>query len=72
MSKSNYELYAEKEQANLLLKRIDLNMCIEKLKENAKSFSEEYCEAQLEFVAQMFDLSYEQVKRAVENQKYWY
>lgn len=72
MSKSNYELYAEKEQADLLSKQINLKMCIEKLKENAKAFSEEYCEAQLEFVAQMFDLSYEQIKRAVENQEYWY
>ena len=71
MGKSNYELYAEKRQNELLKEKRSLNHCIAWLKGNKEIYSEEYIEAQIDFVAALFGLNSGEVKKAVEGQEYW-
>lgn len=71
MSKSNYEIYAEEKQPELLKKTVTLEECIKKLQDNKKTFSKVYMEAQMELVASMFGLIYEEVERAVDGKEYW-
>ena len=71
MSKSNYEIYAEKRQRGLIQKKCSFNKCLEYLKSNKRIFSKEYMEAQIDLVASLFDLLSEEVERAVSGQEYW-
>lgn len=71
MSKSNYEIYAEKRQKELLQEMRPFAMCLAHLKSNKTHFSKEYLEAQIELVSSLFDLTFEEVNRAVNGQEYW-
>lgn len=46
MSKSNYEIYAEKRQKELLQEMRPFAICLAHLKSNKMHFSKEYLEAQ--------------------------
>lgn len=71
MSKSNYEIYAEKRQKELLQEMRPFAICLAHLKSNKMRFSKEYLEAQIELVSSLFDLTFEEVNRAVNGQEYW-
>lgn len=71
MSKSNYEIYAEKRQEELLKEKRSLNHCIAWLKGNKETHSEDYMDAQIDLVASVFGLITEEIKRAVEGKEYW-
>lgn len=71
MSKSNYEIYAEKKQPELLNKTCTLRHCIACLQENRKIFSEDYMEAQIDLAAPLFGLVTSEIKDAMENKEYW-
>ena len=71
MSKSNYEIYAEKRQKELLKEKRSLNHCIAWLKGNKEIHSEDYMDAQINLVASVFGLIPEEIKRAVEGKEYW-
>lgn len=71
MSKSNYEIYAEKRQKEILQEKRPFALCLVHLKNNKKHFSKEYLEAQIDLVSSLFDLTFEEVNRAVDNQEYW-
>jgi len=45
MSKSNYKLYVDNWQKELLQESHSLSLCLTKLKDNKKHFSQEYIEA---------------------------
>lgn len=70
-SKSNYEKYAEKKQKKLLEKTVPLQLCISMMRENAEVFSEECMDSQYDMAAQLFGLSYNEIKDAVHGEKYW-
>ena len=70
MSKSNYEIYAEKRQKEIPQEKRSFALCLAHLKNN-KHFSKEYLEAQIDMVSSLFDLTFEEVNRAVNNQEYW-
>ena len=69
--KSNYEIYAEKRQKELLQEMRPFAICLAHLKSNKMHFSKEYLEAQIELVSSLFDLTFEEVNRAVNGQEYW-
>ena len=71
MSKSNYEIYAEKKQPGLLEQTVSLGVCIERLKANKGFYSDVYLDAQIELVAALFGLITEEVERAVNGDDYW-
>lgn len=71
MSKSNYEIYADNLQRELLQESCSLDLCLAKLKDNKERFSKEYIEAQIELIGSLFDLTFEEVNRAVNGQEYW-
>ncbi len=71
MEKSIYERYAENAQAEILKKTVTLEGCIQSLKYNSKYFSEEYIDAQIDFVAKVFHLQYEEVRDALAGKEYW-
>lgn len=71
MEKSNYEIYAEQRQKELLQEKRSLNHCILWLKHNKETFSDPYIESQIELVASVFGLQINEVERAMNGEKYW-
>ena len=71
MSKSNYEEHAEKKQPELLKSTVTLAQAISKLKLVKESFSTDYYEAACETFAELFNLTFDELDRAVSGQKYW-
>ena len=71
MKKSNYEIYAEKKQKEVLASTCSFEHAISVLKSKKEYCSESYYEASCEMVATMFDLSYDEVNHAVEDKKFW-
>ena len=71
MSKSNYEIYAEKKQKMTLSSTCTLEQAISVLKSKREHYSYSYYEASCEMVATLFNLSYDEVNHAVEGQQYW-
>jgi hypothetical protein len=71
LKKSNYEMYAENKQFYLMQKKTDLELCLDQLRKNKEIFSLTTLDSQIVFVASMFDLTYDEVKRALDGYKYW-
>ena len=71
MDKSNYEIYAEKKQKEALASTVTLQQAIELLKHRKEHMSNDYYEASCETVSILFNLSYDEVDRAVDGKEYW-
>lgn len=71
MSKSNYEKYAEVRQRELLHKERSLQQAISCLRDKQKFASLQCIDSAIDFVADLYDLSIDEVKRAVNGEKYW-
>ena len=71
MSKSNYEKYAEVKQQELLHKERDLQQAISCLRYRQKFASSRSLDSEIDFVADLYDLSIDEVKRAMDGEEYW-
>lgn len=68
---SAYEEYAERAQSVVLKQKKTLAECIEYIRSCKGVSSESVLESYTEFVAALFDRSYEEINRAVNNETYW-
>lgn len=71
MSKSNYEKYAEVKQQELLHKERNLQQAISCLRDRQKFASSQFIDNAIDFVADLYDLSIDEVKRAMDGEEYW-
>ena len=71
MSKSNYEKYAEVKQQELLHKERNLQQAISCLRYRRRFTSLQYIDSAIDFVADLYDLSIDEVKRAMDGEEYW-
>lgn len=71
MSKSNYEKYAEVKQQELLHKERNLLQAISCLRRRRKFASLQCIDSAIDFVADLYDLSIDEVKRAMDGEEYW-
>lgn len=71
MSKSNYEKYAEVKQQELLHKERNLQQAISCLRYRQKFASSRSLDSEIDFVADLYDLSIDEVKRAMDGEEYW-
>ena len=71
MSRSNYEKYAKVKQQELLHKERNLQEAISCLR-NRQNFASLQCiDSAIDFIADLYDLSIDEVKRAMEKEEYW-
>ena len=71
MSKNNYEKYAEAKQQELLHTERSLLQAISCLKCRQKFTSLQCMDSAIDFVADLYDLSIDEVKRAMDGEEYW-
>jgi hypothetical protein len=71
MSKSNYEKYAEVKQQELLNEQRNLQQAIDCLKNRQKFASLQSIDDAIDFIADLYDLSADEVKRAMDGEEYW-
>lgn len=71
MSQSNYEKYAVVKQQELLHKERNLQQAISCLKDRKKFVSLQSIDSAIDFVADLYDLSIDEVKRAMDGEEYW-
>lgn len=71
MSQSNYEKYAEVKQRELLHKERSLLQAISCLRCRRKFASLQCIDSAIDFVADLYDLSVAEVKRAMDGEEYW-
>ena len=71
MIKSNYEKYAEVKQQELLHKERNLQQAIICLRDRQKFASSQCIDSAIDFVADLYDLSIDEVKRAMDGERYW-
>lgn len=71
MSKSNYEKYAEVRQRELLHKERSLQQAISCLRDKQRFASLQCIDSAIDFVADLYDLSIDEVKRAMNGEEYW-
>lgn len=71
MGKSNYEKYAETKQQELLHKERNLQQAINCLRNKRKFASSQFINSAIDFVADLYDLSIDEVKRAMDGEEYW-
>nr|DAI25665.1 MAG TPA: hypothetical protein [Bacteriophage sp.] len=71
MSKSNYEKYAEVKQQELLHKERNLQQAIICLRYRREFVSLQCIDSAIDFVADLYDLSIDEVKRAMDGEEYW-
>lgn len=71
MSKSNYEKYAEVKQQELLHKERTLLQALSCLRDKRKFASLQCIDSAIDFVADLYDLSADEVKRAMAGEEYW-
>lgn len=71
MSKSNYEKYAEVKQQELLHRERNLQQAISYLRYRQKFASLQCIDSAIDFVADLYDLSIGEVKRAMDGEEYW-
>lgn len=69
--KSNYEKYAEVKQQELLHKERNLQQAISCLRDRRKFASLQCIDSAIDFVADLYDLSIDEVKRAMDGEEYW-
>lgn len=71
MSQSNYEKYAVVKQQELLHKERNLRQVISCLRYRRRFTSLQYIDSVIDFVADLYDLSIDEVKRAIDGEEYW-
>lgn len=71
MGKSNYEKYAETKQQELLHKERNLQQAISCLNDKRKFASLKSIDSAIDFVADLYDLSIDEVMRAMDGEEYW-
>lgn len=71
MSMSNYEKSAKKKQQELLLKKRTFQQTIDCLKNKKKIVSPKYFDYITDFIADLYDLSIDEVKKAANGDEYW-
>lgn len=71
MSQSNYEKYAEIKQQELLYKERTLSQAINCLRDRKRFASLQCIDSVIDFVADLYDLSIDEVKRAMDGEEYW-
>lgn len=69
--KSNYERYAEVKQQELLNKERSLQQAISCLRDRKKFASSQHIDNAIDFIADLYDLSIDEVKRAMDGEEYW-
>ena len=69
--KSNYEKYAEIKQQELLQKGRSLQQAISCLQDRKKFTSLQCIDNVIDFIADLYDLSSDEVKRAMDGEEYW-
>lgn len=70
-TKNNYEKYAETKQQELLHKERNLQQAISCLRDRQKFASLQFIDDAIDFVADLYDLSIDEVKRAMDGEEYW-
>ena len=71
VKKNNYEKYATVKQQELLRKEINLQQAINCLRNRQKFASALFIDNAIDFVADLYDLSIDEVKRAMDGEEYW-
>lgn len=71
MGKNNYEKYAETKKQELLHKERNLQQAISCLRDKRKFASSQFINSAIDFVADLYDLSIDEVKRAMDGEEYW-
>lgn len=71
MSKSNYEKYAETKQQELLHEERNLQEALSCLRDRQKFVSQQSIDSEIDFVAALYNLSADEVKRALLGEEYW-
>lgn len=71
MSQSNYEKYAVIKQQELLHKERNLQQAISCLRDRRKFASLQSIDSSIDFVADLYDLSIDEIKRAMDGEEYW-
>ena len=71
MSKSNYEKYATVKQQELLHKERTLSQAISCLRDRKRYASLQCIDGAVDFVADLYDLSVNEVRRAMDGEEYW-
>ena len=71
MGKSNYEKYAIIKQQELLHKERNLRQATSCLRDRRKVASLQCIDSAIDFVADLYDLSIDEVKRALDEEEYW-
>lgn len=71
MSKNNYEKYAATKQQELLRKERTLQQAISCLRDRQKFASLQCIDSAIDFVADLYDLSIDEVKRAMDGKEHW-
>jgi len=71
VKKNNYEKYATVKQQELLRKEINLQQAINCLRNRQKFASAIFIDNAIDFVADLYDLSIDEVKRAMDGEEYW-
>ena len=71
MGKSNYENYAVVKQKELLRKERNLQQAISCLRDRQRFASLQSIDSAIDIVADLYDLSADEVKHAVDGEEYW-
>lgn len=71
MSQNDYERYASVKQQELLHKERNLQQAISCLRDRQKFASLQYIDSAIDFIADLYDLSSDEVKRAMDEEEYW-
>lgn len=71
MNQSNYEKYAVIKQQELLHKERNLQQAISCLRDRRKFASLQSIDSAIDFVADLYGLSIDEIKRAIDGEEYW-
>lgn len=71
MSQNNYQKYATIKQQELLHKERTLSQAISCLRDRKRFASLQCIDSAIDFVADLYDLSIDEVKRAMDGEEYW-
>ena len=71
MALSNYEKYATVKQQELLNKERTLSQAISCLRDRKRFSSLQSIDDAIDFIADLYDLSVDEVRRAVDGDEYW-
>lgn len=71
MGQSNYEKYAVVKQDELLHKERDLQQAIDCLRNRRRFAASRSIDDEVDFVADLYNLSHDEIWRAMEGEEYW-